>query len=80
MSTGKVAAQSVHAALGLALQFPKALDPQLSVVVLEASDASFNTQVEEALYDPHTMIYVVEDAGKTEVPPGTKTVAAFLEE
>lgn len=73
MSPGKLAAQSVHAALGLAKMFPEAGDPMHSVVVLEASDKKF----EEA--KPNADTYLVKDLGLTEVTPGTETVLAILE-
>lgn len=72
MTEGKLAAQCVHAALGLAKMFPEAGDPMHSVVVLEASDKKFN----EAKGPD---VYVVKDAGRTEVEPGTETVLAILE-
>lgn len=75
MSSGKVAAQSVHAALGLAQFDSRALDPMHSVVVLEASDKKFQEARDAKMFK-----YVVQDAGKTEVLPGTITVLAYLEE
>lgn len=70
MSPGKLAAQSVHAALGL-----KDVDAMDSVVVLEASDKKFA----EILANHLTDSYVVSDAGYTELPTGTKTCLAFVE-
>lgn len=75
MSPGKLAAQSVHAALGLATIHPEAKDPMLSVVVLEASDKKF----EESKTIWGVDGYVVKDAGHTEVSPGTETCLAALE-
>jgi peptidyl-tRNA hydrolase len=73
MSPGKIAAQSVHAALGLAQVDNRAFSPMHSVVVLDASDKKF----EEAKTNfPN---YVVKDKGITEVAPGTETVLAILE-
>lgn len=73
MSSGKLAAQSVHAALALACLVP--LDPMMSVVVLEVNGAPF-----EAAKAGHEHIAVVRDAGYTEVPEGTETCLAFLED
>lgn len=73
MSPGKLAAQCVHAALGLAKMFPEAGDPMQSVVVLAASGKKFSEAAQ-------SVCYVVRDAGLTEVPPGTETVLAILEQ
>lgn len=73
MSPGKLAAQAVHAALGLAEIHEEAADPMMSVVVLGVSDTKFDeAQIEH-------LGYVVEDAGFTEVAPGTETCFAFIE-
>lgn len=72
MSPGKLAAQSIHAALGLAQMNSKALSPMHSVIVLEASDKKF-----QEAKNPNA--YVVVDKGLTEVAPGTETVLAILE-
>lgn len=81
MSPGKLAAQSVHAALGLASWYPKALSPEHSVVVLEASDKKFEEAKKQSLERSltSTSAYVVRDKGLTEVQPGTETVLAVLE-
>lgn len=78
MTEGKVAAQCVHAALGLAKMNPDAADPMLSVVVLFVSDKKFNEA--QAVNEFPFMPYTVRDAGYTEVPPGTETVLAFIED
>ena len=72
MTPGKLAAQSVHAALGLYKQNPL---PHWSCVVLEVSDNKF----EEAKV-AHPYCYVVTDAGYTEVPAGSQTCMAFYED
>lgn len=72
MSERKVAAQCVHAAIGLYKKDPQ---DHWSCVVLEASDAKFE-QAKEA----HPEGYVVTDAGFTEVPAGSQTVMAWYEE
>lgn len=73
MSPGKLAAQSVHAALALACQ--EELHPLMSVVVLEVNGKPF----EDAKLG-HSPVAVVRDAGYTEVAPGTETCIAFLED
>lgn len=76
MSPGKLAAQTVHAALGLG-----ANDAMMSVVVLAVSDKRFKEIVEAKEMSPAIeRAYVVHDAGYTEVPPGTQTCAAFYED
>lgn len=69
MSPGKLAAQAVHAALGIG-----ASDPMMAVVVLEASDRKY-AEITGAVD-----CYRVKDVGRTEVDPGTETCAAFYEE
>ncbi len=73
MSSGKLAAQAVHAAL--ALTSLEKLDPLQSVVVLEVSDRKFNEKI-----NGEGKMAVVRDAGYTEVAPGTITCLAFLED
>ncbi len=73
MSEGKLAAQSVHAALALATQ--QDLHPMMSVVVLLVNNAPF-----EAAKLAHNPVAVIHDAGYTEVAPGTETCLAFLED
>ena len=72
MSERKVAAQCVHAAVGLYKKDPQ---DHWSVVVLEASTAKFNEAVEA-----HPEGYFVTDAGLTEVPAGSRTVVCWYEE
>lgn len=73
MSAGKLAAQSVHAALALGCQ--QVLHPLMSVVVLEVNGKPF-----EDAKAAHSPVAVVRDAGYTEVPAGTETCIAFLED
>lgn len=73
MSPGKLAAQSVHAALALACQ--SEIHPLMSVVVLEVNGRPFD----EAKAS-HSPVAIVRDAGFTEVAPGTETCIAFLED
>ena len=70
MSHGKIAAQSVHAAIGLGCT-----DPMITVVVIGVS----NTKYEEILAN-RPEAYRFRDAGYTEVDPDTETCAAFYEE
>lgn len=84
MTPGKLAAQSVHAALGLKALFPQ-LTAMDSVVVLQASDAKFEqikAEHKAEQFDPKVDnecdCYVVADKGLTEVLPGTETVLAFF--
>jgi len=72
MSERKVAAQCVHAAIGLYRKDPQ---EHWSVVVLETSTKKF----EEAKL-AHPEGYAVTDAGYTEVPAGSQTVMAWYEE
>ena len=72
MSERKVAAQCVHAALGLYKKDPQ---EHWSVVALEASTTKFYEAVAA-----HPEGYVVTDAGYTEVPAGSNTVVAWYEE
>ena len=72
MSERKVAAQCVHAAIGLYKKDPQ---DHFSVVVLEASTTQFKKAVEA-----HPEGYFVTDAGFTEVPAGSQTVVCWYEE
>ena len=70
MTPGKIAAQAVHAAIGLGCT-----DPMLSVVVLGVSDKKYYEIV-----NSQQICYRTKDAGYTEVEPGTETCCAFYEE
>lgn len=72
MTDNKLAAQCVHAALGLYKKDPQ---DHWKCVVLDASDKKF-----EDAQATHSGAYVVTDAGYTEVPAGTQTVMAWWEE
>jgi peptidyl-tRNA hydrolase len=72
MSPGKLAAQSVHAALLLASE--TRVNANASVVVLSCSDKKF----EESKLNKR-VVAVVRDKGLTEVVPGTETCLAFLD-
>lgn len=72
MTTNKTAAQVAHAVLGLGV------DKHDIVVVLDISDKKFLELVYK-LHEDGVNYHVVTDAGYTEVPPGTKTCVAFVE-
>lgn len=72
MTAKKLAAQCVHAGLGLKLP------EHDSVVVLEASDKKFFEIIED-LKQRGKKHHIVIDAGRTEVPPDTQTCVAFIE-
>lgn len=72
MSERKVAAQCVHAAIGLYKKDPQ---DHWSSVVLEASTKKFYEAIAA-----HPEAYVVTDAGLTEIPAGSQTVVAWYEE
>lgn len=72
MSSGKLAAQTGHAVLGL-----QPIKHE-SIVVLEASDKKFFELVKE-LQTKGIRHHVVTDAGYTEVEPGTNTCVAYVE-
>jgi peptidyl-tRNA hydrolase len=84
MTPGKIAAQCVHAALGL-----RNPDPMMSVIVLGVSDKKFKEYVEwikEYIKDVYkaeecsnSWYYLVKDLGYTEVPAGTETALAIYE-
>ena len=83
MSPGKLAAQCVHAALGL-----KDPDPMMTVIVLGVSDKKFYECAEWAKEFVNTLraekisnvfYYLVKDLGLTEVKPGTETALAYYE-
>ena len=68
MSPGKLAAQCVHAALGL-----NDTSCMMSVVVLGVSDKKFDENID-------TAEYIVLDAGYTEIAAGTETCLSYLED
>jgi len=69
MTHNKIAAQAVHAVIGLGVK-----DAMCTVIVLGVSDAKFFEE-----FDNHDC-YVHEDLGYTEVLAGTKTCLAYFEE
>lgn len=73
MSPGKAAAQSVHAAVGLARTTGCWTYDRCTV--LEASDAEW-----DEAFKAHYPNYFVIDSGETEVEPGTQTALAYWEE
>lgn len=72
MSDGKIAAQSVHAAL-LLYKIDDRTEFDASVVVLGVSDKKFEEQ------KVGKNIALIRDKGLTEVAPDTETCFAFLE-
>jgi peptidyl-tRNA hydrolase len=82
MSEGKLAAQCVHAALGL---YKLAPERHHSCIVLQVSDKKCEvaiTALSQPLPDSALLapFYLVTDAGYTEIESGTKTCLAFYEE
>ena len=83
MTPGKLAAQSVHAALGLASRLANDAGEvnemaNLTTVVLEYSDQKYRRAlIEQALLS--NPVYIFKDAGYTEVEAETETCAAFME-
>lgn len=73
MTPGKIAAQCVHAAIGLG-----ANDPMMSVIVLGVSNRVFENHKGLAAVN-NWPSYIVKDLGYTEVEPGTETCVAFYE-
>ena len=76
MSAGKLAAQAVHAALLLNGICDDVDDLAMSVVVLGVSNAKF----EQAKNDIEGHKALIQDAGYTEIPSGTETCLAFVED
>ena len=72
MSSGKVLAQVAHAAVMVAEALPAWADAGCPAVVLAPDEAAF-----AAARDGGSCVAKVEDAGLTEVPPGTVTVVAL---
>lgn len=75
MSAHKIAAQAVHAAVGLYKMDPR---EHHSCIVLEVTKKKFDEAVDTPS-GTEWRGYVVTDAGYTEVPPGSKTAFAFYE-
>ena len=71
MTSGKKAAQAVHAALGLFKAQPK---EHHRCVVLEASYTELQQEMEK------NTGYLVIDSGKTEVQAGSETAFAYWQE
>ena len=77
MGKGKVAAQVSHGAFGLMKSQPEKLQENLGkAVVIRADSETFESLIEEVWFEklPH---YVVEDAGRTQVSAGSRTVLAI---
>ena len=70
MSAGKLASQSVHAALML-----RGALSSMDCIVFGVSDYKFRQMVKNI---PGVKVFA--DAGKTEVAPGTETCLAYIEE
>jgi hypothetical protein len=72
MSSGKTLAQIAHAAVAAAQRLPQWGDAGCPARVLAASPAAF-----DAARDRDDLVAEIQDAGLTEVPPGTITVRAL---
>ena len=83
MSRGKIAAQVAHAAVLAALNglgtadFATWLEQGQPKVVLKVGDADELRRLAEAGKQAGLPISLVEDAGRTQLPPGTLTCAAI---
>lgn len=73
MTGGKIAAQAVHAAMGIGH-----IDPEMSIVVLGFSNKKYK-QLLIDLIKKDKLHYEVHDAGYTEVNPNTNTCVAFFD-
>ena len=74
MSEGKLAAQAVHAVLGLPAKYH---DPTISVRVLMASNVRFASALQNCK-DKLIEHYVHHDLGLTELAVGTQTCLAMV--
>jgi PTH2 family peptidyl-tRNA hydrolase len=83
MGRGKIAAQVAHAAVLAALgclgtpDFSKWLDQGQPKVVLKVSDADEFCHLAEAARGAGLPVFLVADAGRTQLPSGTLTCCAI---
>jgi hypothetical protein len=74
MSSGKTLAQIAHAAIAAAARLPQWADAGCPARVLVVSPAAF-----DAARTRDDLVAEIQDAGLTEVPPGTITVRALAD-
>ena len=85
LSPGKLAVQVAHAAVACALEtkknnrrwFKKWMEEGAKKVVVKVETLSDFYPLKEKAEELKVVYYIVEDAGLTEIPPGTKTVIGF---
>ena len=83
MGRGKIAAQVAHAAVLAALggagtlDFSKWLDQGQPKVVLKVSDADEFRRLAQAAQGAGLPVFLVSDAGRTQLPSGTLTCCAI---
>ena len=85
MSAGKVGAQCAHAAVGIVEKLRGKKDALLDAwaacgqtkICVKADDMAAFVELAKAANAAGLPVYVVQDAGRTEVEPGTHTVMAI---
>uniref|UniRef100_A0A8D0L729 peptidyl-tRNA hydrolase n=1 Tax=Sphenodon punctatus TaxID=8508 RepID=A0A8D0L729_SPHPU len=90
MGTGKIAAQVGHAAVGLYQQMQEiAADREMASrwdehgakkVVLQGSNTAHLLELQALALSLELPVYLVQDAGRTQVPVGSQTVLAIMGE
>lgn len=78
MSEQKVASQVAHAVRRVSLENLSDSDVYNdTIIVLKVSQTKFQELITEQL-NLNNNVYIQTDAGHTEVPPGTRTAAAWI--